>query len=236
VPFDRKIFFDCVRPLFGGSLTQQQVDGMNFKLDAWEDGHAGADMRWLAYCLATAKHETASTMWPIAEGGKGKGQPYGEPDPVTGLVYYGRGDVQLTWAENYKNATAELELEGDEDLYLHPDKALDPEISAKVMYRGMMAGWFRPPHNLEMYFNDATEDPFNAREIVNGDKTKVPDWSGGKSIGKLIADYFRTFLTALQASWKPPPAPPGPQPAPAAVHITLRIEVTPAGAAIVTVI
>ena len=37
--FDRKIFFDAVRSdPFGGSITQDQVEGMNFILDTWEKG------------------------------------------------------------------------------------------------------------------------------------------------------------------------------------------------------
>jgi hypothetical protein len=35
-------------------------------------------------------------MQPIEEYGKGRGMPYGKPDPTTGQVYYGRGFVQLT--------------------------------------------------------------------------------------------------------------------------------------------
>ena len=54
-----------------------------------------ADLRWLAYILATDYHETAYTMQPIEEYGKGAGYDYGEPDPVTGEIYFGTGLVQL---------------------------------------------------------------------------------------------------------------------------------------------
>jgi len=50
VSFNREVFFDSVRgPLFSGRMNQQQVDGMNFKLDVWE-------------ALATSMHETAAQM------------------------------------------------------------------------------------------------------------------------------------------------------------------------------
>src|SRR5215510_4143290 len=144
MPLDRKIFFDTVRAsLFGGSLSQQQVDGMNFKLDEWRRLYMDKDPRWLGYPLATSYHETAQKMWPIEEYGKGQGKPYGVPDPVTGQTYYGRGDVQLTWDTNYKKATQKLGLKGDKDLYWHAAQALDPQISADVMYLGMQEGWFR---------------------------------------------------------------------------------------------
>lgn len=225
--FDRKIFFDNVRDNpFPGRLTQQQVDGMSFKLDVWEAKHAELDLRWLAYALATSMHETASAMWPCEEVGKGKGQPYGTIVKETGFAYYGRGDVQLTWDYNYKNATTRLGLANtDDDLYWHADRALDPKISADVMYMGMIQGWFRANHALAMYFNDTTDDPYNARDIINGDKKTVPSWSHGVSIGNLIAGYHRGFVEALEASLVDQPSPP---PVPEAEQVIVDIT-APAG-------
>lgn len=201
IQFDREKFFDSVRPsLFSGKLSQQQVDGMNFKLDEWCDRHSNEDIRWCAYAFATSYHETSQKMWPIEEYGKGAGMAYGKPDPVTGKAYYGRGDVQLTWKENYERATKELGLSGADDLVLHPEKALHPQISADVMYLGMIEGWFRKGQTLGKYFNANTNDPFGAREIINGDKTKVPSWSNGVNIGNLISGYYSKFLTAMNAS------------------------------------
>jgi putative chitinase len=207
--YDRTLFFDAVRSsLFSGRLTQQQVDGMNFKLDVWQAHHDGKDRRWLAYGLATSMHETASTMWPVEEYGKGSGQPYGKVNAETGFAYFGRGDVQLTWDYNYKNATMRLSLSGDNDLYWHPDKALDAKISADVMFLGMQQGWFRPGNNLDTYFSSSVDDAYNAREIINGDKKIVPSWSNGVSIGNLIKGYHGKFLSALNTSaMETPPAP-----------------------------
>jgi putative chitinase len=203
--FDRDIYFDTVRlKPFGGKLNQEQVDGQNFILDAWESNPPSKDLRHLAYCLATTIHETASTMLPIEEYGKGKGQPYGVPDPETKQVYYGRGFVQLTWRENYARASHELDLDGANDLEWHADKALDPTIAANVMFIGMTEGWFRGDkngrHTLARYFNINTNDNYRAREIINGDKHIVPNWSHGVSIGNLIAGYHDDFLAALEAS------------------------------------
>ena len=78
---NRKAFFDGVRAkLFLGTLSQYQVDGMNAILDEWERRKL-TDLRWLAYMLATVKWETAHTMQPIAEYGRGRGYAYGVPDP-----------------------------------------------------------------------------------------------------------------------------------------------------------
>ena len=68
------------------------------------------------------------------------------------------------------------------------------------MFVGMTDGWFRSGHTLERYFNDDTDDAFNAREIINGDKHTVPPWSDGVSIGALVAGYHADFMGALEAS------------------------------------
>jgi hypothetical protein len=205
VPFDPTIYFDAVREtVFGGSLTQEQVDGQNFILASWENDPTTTDLRWLAYSLATTKHETASTMLPIEEYGKGGGMAYGKKDSQTGQTYYGRGFVQLTWRDNYAKATRELELEGEDDLEWHADRALDPAIAADIMFLGMAEGWFRGDskgrQTLLRYFDIDTDDPYGAREIINGDKHIVPSWSNGVSIGKLIAGYHGHFLNALVAA------------------------------------
>jgi hypothetical protein len=111
IVFDRDVFFDKVREdPESGSLSQIQVDGLNAILKVWEDNETGQDLRWLAYALATTKHETGSAYWPIEEYGKGSGMEYGSKDPETGQTYYGRGFVQTTWRDNYAKADDELGL------------------------------------------------------------------------------------------------------------------------------
>jgi putative chitinase len=195
--FDRTTYFDSVRgPLFGGSLEQRQVDGQNAILNVWEWIPARfpdlvLDVRWLAYMLATAYHETSKEMWPIEEYGKGAGMEYGEIDPETGQTYHGRGLVQCTWRENYARADAELGLTGRHSCEWHAENQLDPTIAARTMFRGMYQGWFRAGHTLPRYFSasEGVDDPYGAREIINGDKSHVPSWSNGVSIGKLIEGY-----------------------------------------------
>ena len=120
-------------------------------------------LRQAAYMLATAKHETANTFAPIEEYGKGKGLPYGQPDPVTGLVYFGRGYVQLTWARNYKSMGKALNL----PLFLHPDLALRYDVAYKIMSYGMTHGAFTGVA-LRRYINEGKTDYQNARKIING--------------------------------------------------------------------
>jgi predicted chitinase len=194
--FDLSKYFDSVRStLFAGHMSQDQVDGQQAILDGWAARRAGDDRRWLAYFLATAYHETSKEMQPIEEYNKGEGQPYGEPDPETGNCFYGRGFVQLTWKDNYRRADDEVGC----DSVNHPEQQLQAEISGATGYIGMVEGWFRGD-KLSDYFNDTIDDPYEAREIINGDKSTVPSWSDGVSIGNLIAGYHGKFLKALKAS------------------------------------
>jgi len=171
------------KDLFGGSFRQTQVDGINFKLQAFNEMGV-TDIRNIAYMFATSYHETDKTMLPITEYGKGKGRAYGTwyknsivddycwkngEKKVAYLkkdhpfLYYGRGDVQLTWYDNYEKAGKELKV----DLLGNPEKALDPVISAKVMVLGMKYGWFTG-RNLDRYINEKGCDYVNARRIING--------------------------------------------------------------------
>jgi len=163
-PINRKYFYDSIRgSLFSGSMNQAQVDGQNALLDyaemqSWDD-------RWLAYLLATSYHETARTMQPIAEYGKGKGKPYGVPDGPYGQIYYGRGFVQLTWYQNYDKQDKKLKLHGQ--LVKVADTALDLQIATQIIFGGMADGDFTGV-GLPKYINDDKTDFYNARKIVNG--------------------------------------------------------------------
>lgn len=180
---NRDNFFARARAsVFRGVMTQSQVDGTNDILDGFEKEYPAApDMRWLAYMLATAFHETAFAMQPVAEIGHGYGTPYGKPDLKTGKAYYGRGLVQITWRYNYENMSAVV----GENLVNNPDLALRPDIAAKIMFVGMQDGMFTR-RKLADYFNDHITDFLNARAIING-----------KDCEAQIAAYARNFLAAL---------------------------------------
>lgn len=190
---NRKHFFDTIREsLFHGSFTQPQVEGLDAILDRWEASGL-TDLRWLAYMLATCYHETARTMQPIEEYGKGAGYKYGKKVKRSGIpyalpdkIYYGRGYVQLTWYENYETMGRLLGV----DLLNNPELALHPNIASQIMFEGMTKGNSHfgdfTGKSLENYFNETKEDWVNARRIINGiDKAE------------LIAGYGKEFFTAL---------------------------------------
>ena len=192
--FDRSIFFSRVRSsLFSGTLSQSQVDGMNYMLDVFERDYNWPDLRWLAYAFATAYHETAFTMQPIREYGS---QSYLQSKPY--FPYYGRGYVQLTWEDNYRKMGTKL---GINMLGNNMDRALEPEIAAEVMYAGMRDGDFTG-RKLVNYFSSSVNDPVGARRIINGtDRAQT------------IAGYHEKFLKAFtdaKVSTPPQPVPPTP--------------------------
>lgn len=146
-----------------GPLKERQQNGLSFLL-----GKIGADSdivdpRHAAYMLATTKHECAGTWQPIAEYGRGIGKKYGKPDKRTGKAYFGRGYVQLTWADNYQAMGQALKV----SLLEKPELAMDPEIAWEIMKRGMMRGSFTGV-KLCQFINEDRCDYVNARKIVNG--------------------------------------------------------------------
>lgn len=164
---DLAAFFDTMRKsrVLGPTLSPGEVQGCEAIIEAC----AGWPVAWTAYALATAYHETAGTMQPIREYGRGKGRKYGKVGKYPPNVPYGRGYVQLTWDFNYEKADKELGLNGA--LLKDFDLALDPAIAAQIMVRGMREGWFTGK-SLSTYLPDngpATLAQFkDARRIING--------------------------------------------------------------------
>ena len=187
---NRIAFFNRTKTnLLYNTLSQVNVEGFNAILDAWEANKLLTDIRWLAYILATAYHETNKTIQPIEEYGKGKGRVYGTKIKKDGKeyimpdkIFYGRGLVQLTWYENYLTFGQLLKI----DLLNNPELALQLSVSVKIIFEGMLKGLFTGV-NLDRYFNDTREDAVSARKIINGiDKAD------------LIALYYKRFYECLK--------------------------------------
>jgi putative chitinase len=179
--------------LFGSKINQKQSDGIRGIIAEWNK-HDYTDLRWLAYMLATVYHETAKTMQPIEEYGKGKKYDYGKklkrsrvPYTTPDKLYYGRGFVQLTWYENYQLMGRLLKV----DLLNNPELACTIEIATEILFEGMTKGASSfgdfTGKCLEMYFNDKTEDWVNARKIING-----------LDCAEKIAGYGKNFYNILK--------------------------------------
>ena len=196
---DHKSFFDSVRTsLFKGKLADKQVEGMEAFFAEWERQQL-TDPRWLAYMLGTAFHETAGTMQPVEEFGKGKGRPYGQklkmgggpgkriPYTTPDKIYYGRGHTQNTWYENYDALTKAAQKAGHTwDFLNNPELLLQMEPSIWATFFAMQKGLYTGA-TLLRFFNDTTEDWVNARKIING-----------LDCAPLIAGYGKIFFGALK--------------------------------------
>lgn len=180
-------FYATIRPTMGGTISPAELAGCEAKLAAF--GAAVAPLAFVAYGLATSWWETAHTMQPVRELGRGAGKPYGKPGRNKGQIPYGRGDVQLTWDTNYERADRELGLQGA--LIANYDLTLRADISARVMVRGMLEGWFtgkRLADYLPTSGSASLAQFVAARRIINGqDKAQ--------SIGAVALN----FQDALQA-------------------------------------
>lgn len=194
--------FDILRKSFG-KLSQSQVDAINFIVEAM-DKDKSITYPQGAYILATTWHETATTMFPIAEYGKGKGRPYGtwQRNSKGELysfkngskrevylqseyphLYYGRGETQNTWFDNYEKLSKVFNV----DFLNNPDLLLTQEWSTPVTIYSMKSGLYTGK-KLSDYINQSKKDYVNARKIINGMDKAI-----------LIAGYAETFEKALRS-------------------------------------
>lgn len=208
--FDRQVFFSCLREGFG-PLRQQSVDGAETLL-AMIEASAEPDLRFHAYALATAWHETAATLMPISEIGRRvyfdalydpvrasssarrqRARAMGNTAEGDGYRYRGRGYVQLTWKDNYARAGALLGV----DLVANPDRALEPAIAYACLEQGLREGWYTG-RKLADYLTQTRTNYRGARACVNGTDKAVT-----------IAGYADIFERALKDALLPtPPNPP----------------------------
>lgn len=183
-------FFKAAKALTG-SLNQVQVDTINAMFGAASHWPIG----WMAYALATAWHECR--LEPIRE--KGGRQYLSKYDtgnlaralgntPAAdgdGILYAGRGLVQLTGRTNYERAGAMLRM----DLLGNPDLALVPVNAVRILAWGMEGGHFTGK-KLGTYLRGwrGTNAEFvEARRIING-----------KDRAAQIAAYAERFQSALE--------------------------------------
>ncbi|MEH7876949.1 hypothetical protein V7799_04470 [Rhizobium laguerreae] len=198
---DREAFYAALRRrgsgVFGTSLKPSQKAGLEAVFN--EAQKRNTPIAHLSYMLATDYHETARTMQPIAEYGKGNGKPYGKKGKY-GQAQYGRGLVQLTWDRNYERADKELGLKGA--LLKNFDLAMTMKVAVAIMFSGMVEGWFTGK-KLSQYLSGSKKDYIGARRIINGTDKAAQ-----------IAEYARSFEAALveagyaASASKPAPAAP----------------------------
>lgn len=195
-----ELFFNEIRrTIFGGKLNQPQVTNIEIILDTWRRLLPGADLRWIANSLAQIHHETGGRMTPVRETFADsdevararlerawkQGRLPWVKNPYWGDGWFGRGHIQLTHRRNYLRMGERIGV----DLVANPSLMLDSKISAEVAIIGMVEGLFTG-RKLADYFNDTTDDPLNARRIING-----PDGTDQR-----VSSLHERFLRALTSA------------------------------------
>jgi len=170
--------FESIRKVSRKGIATSQVAPIDAIIKVMNDSNVND--REAAYILATTYHETAYTMRPISEFGsddrfkalydiEGKNpklaKRLGNIHPGDGIKYKGRGFVQITGRNNY----AEMGRMFGVDLINDPEKALEPELAAKILVKGMLLGSFTGI-SLKSYgpYKDNLKYFIDSRRIVNG--------------------------------------------------------------------
>lgn len=225
---DRSRLYASVRArtsgVFGTSLAQSQVNGIEVILDAGQ--RARLPLKHLAYALATAYHETGGKMQPVKENlnytaaarirevwprrfsSIAAAIPYvRNPQGLANRVYANRmGNGPEASGDGWRYRGRALpQLTGQEnyrkasklvgvDLVADPEAANDTDISAHILVEGMRAGMF-------------TARKLADFEISSSSAGRTGyDYVAARSIingdvqvnGELIAGYARAFETALR--------------------------------------
>lgn len=213
---DRSQFFAAVRTsVFGGSLAQSQVEGIEAILDGCAAEQI-ADQRQVAYILATPMIETGGTYRPVVENLNYSAQgllrtfpkyftdveatAYAkQPQRIANRAYANRmGNGDEASGEGWRfRGRGYCQITGRNnyakfgrllgiDLVANPDLALQPDIAGKIIVVGMRDGLFTGKA-LRDYFTGSSSDWVHARRIINS-LDRAED----------IARYGKLFNAALQ--------------------------------------
>lgn len=173
--FDHQSFVAAYENVFS-RLTAAQYQGVDQLLGYIELDPEINDLRWVAYMLATVKHECANTFTPIPERGAAsyfvKYEPpsaisvrLGNTQAGDGVRFKGRGYVQITGRANYARLGAALGL--GSAFVTQPALVLEPIHAYRIMSLGMREGLFTG----KKLASDITPngcDYVASRRIING--------------------------------------------------------------------
>ena len=240
---DREAFFAAVKPVFGRSFKQSQVDGLNTYLDEWER-RGLTDLRWLAYMIATDCQEDGIDMVPKREnldytaermmeipgwsrkiGSLAKARQYEhQPEKFGNFIYanmLGNGPPESGDGYRYRGGGP-------------------PQLTGRLNYRntGRLIGVDLEAHpetitdrriSTLVLFDGMIEGAFTQKGLGHYFNATTEDWRGARFItagGSLfgadtVAARAQRIYAALQGAWRntpaptpPPPDDPGPDPIP----------------------
>jgi hypothetical protein len=173
--FDHQAFVMAYENAFS-RLTASQYQGVDQLLGYIELDPEINDVRWVAYMLATVKHECAHTFTPIPEyGANSYFAKYEPPTAISvrlgntqagdGLRFKGRGYVQITGRANYARLGQALGL--GSAFVTQPAMVLEPIHAYRIMSLGMRTGLFTGK-KLASFITPTGCDYVAARRIING--------------------------------------------------------------------
>jgi putative chitinase len=191
----------------GMPLTAARRDALEFLLTRLERDPGLRLLREAAYVLATIRWETMHTFLPLRERRINRAKfprEAARQDRYWNTGYYGRGFVQITWAENYRKvgqglAGSVVRRAGEQividaqSFVRDPDLVLHPEVSYAIAAAGMRHGWFTGKKLADYIGNNPPRtDYVNARRIINGlDRAQE------------IAQFAQQFELLLRAAYRP---------------------------------
>lgn len=236
---DRKAFYNAVRvPLFGGALSQLQVDNLEAVFGAAFALAPGMTRRQLAYVLATGWWESGGkfvpreenlnyttaarirAVWPSRFKSDAAAKPYvRKPQELAEKVYGNRKDLGNDqpgdgWLYRGRGL-AQLTGKGRYRVFgVDPATAMRPEESAKILVRGLFEGLFTG-RRISKFVDGARTDWVNARRCVNADVKKhgqrIADIAAKFDFALSVAGFGlgETVEQALDTPASPPAAPAG---------------------------
>lgn len=180
-------------------------------------------LQLMAYMLATAKWETSHGFEPRLEGGcqevdngdcphanvnfycKKKVCPNTDqthyrklcgitecPNKKKQHIYHGRGYIQLTLYDNYAGMEDRLGIK----LVHYPENALLADNAYKILSSWCQVGPPKSTDKLTNHIGAHSCNYYNARNVVNTDKDKVPAGST-QTIGSILEEYAKKFEVCL---------------------------------------
>jgi hypothetical protein len=213
---DRSQFFKSFAVQFPKpALTPQAREGLGQLLASLESDPEIGDVRWVAYMLATVKHECANRWRPIVEMGARSyfdkyetgtsiGVRLGNTEPGDGFRFRGRGYVQITGRRNYRVLGQKLQL--GSQLVDNPELALEPSIAYRIMSYGMRNGTFTG-RKLAQFIGAGQCDYVNARKIINGldQAARIAEYARG--LERVLGESAEQATPASSPSIQPTAAP-----------------------------
>jgi len=194
--YDHQAFATAYQQSFA-QLNASQFQGIDQILGFAQIDPEIDDDRWVAYMLATIKHECANTFTPITEFGADSyfakyetgttlGTRLGNTKKGDGLRFKGRGYVQITGRANYLRLGQAI---GVGTAFVdRPAMVLEPATAYRIMSAGLRLGLFTGKM-LATYINAAGCDYVGARRIINGQDKAIE-----------IAAYATKFEAMLKSS------------------------------------